>query len=73
MTEKPSTTLPATVEKIIKPIVPTEPERAQIVIEGAEQLWRIILDTYDEGLAASTIAVLVHLYLDVISIPILYS
>jgi protein involved in polysaccharide export with SLBB domain len=40
MTEKPSTTLPATVEKIIKPIVPTEPERAQIVIEGADHLYR---------------------------------
>jgi predicted DNA-binding antitoxin AbrB/MazE fold protein len=32
--------LPATVEKIIKPIVPTEPERAQIVIEGADHLYR---------------------------------
>jgi protein involved in polysaccharide export with SLBB domain len=40
MTEKPSTTLPATVEKIIKPIVPTEPERAHIVIEGADHLYR---------------------------------
>src|SRR5437867_12365900 len=30
---KPSTTLPGTVEKIIKPVVPSEPEKAQINIE----------------------------------------
>ena len=32
--DKPSTTLPGTVEKIIKPIDPSEPEKAQIHIEG---------------------------------------
>jgi hypothetical protein len=42
MTKKPSTTLPATVEKIIKPIVPGESEKAQIAIEGAEHLYREI-------------------------------
>jgi len=40
MSEKPSTTLPATVEKIIKPIVPAEPERAQIVVHGADHLYK---------------------------------
>ena len=40
MSEKPSTTLPATVEKIIKPITPDEPEKAQISIEGADHLYR---------------------------------
>ena len=40
MTEKPSTTLPATVEKIIKPLVPTEPEKAQIAVHGADHLYR---------------------------------
>jgi hypothetical protein len=40
MSEKPSTTLPATVEKIIKPIAPGEPEKAQIAIEGADHLYR---------------------------------
>ncbi len=40
MSEKPSTTLPATVEKIIKPLYPTEPEKAQIAVEGADQLYR---------------------------------
>jgi hypothetical protein len=40
MTEKPSTTLPATVEKIIKPIAPGEPEKAQIAVEGADHLYR---------------------------------
>jgi hypothetical protein len=40
MSEKPSTTLPATVEKIIKPVYPSEPERAQIAVEGADHLYR---------------------------------
>jgi hypothetical protein len=42
MSEKPSTTLPATVEKIIKPITPGDPEKAQIAIEGADHLYREI-------------------------------
>lgn len=42
MSEKASTTLPATVEKIIKPLTPTEPEKAQIAIEGADHLYREI-------------------------------
>jgi uncharacterized protein YfaS (alpha-2-macroglobulin family) len=42
MTEKPSTTLPGTVEKIIKSPYPSEPEKAQIAIEGAEHLYREI-------------------------------
>ena len=40
--DKPSTTLPGSVEKIIKPIDPREPEKAQIAIEGAEHLYREI-------------------------------
>ncbi|MFZ0198248.1 MAG: hypothetical protein WB523_16075 [Candidatus Sulfotelmatobacter sp.] len=40
MSEKPSTTLPATVEKIIKPPFPSEPERAQIAVHGADHLHR---------------------------------
>lgn len=40
MSEKPSTTLPAVVEKIIKPIFPSEPEKAQIAIHGADHLYR---------------------------------
>ena len=40
--EKPSTTLPGTVEKIIKPILAGEAEKAQIDIEGAEELYREI-------------------------------
>ena len=42
MSEKPSTTLPGTVEKIIKPISPEEPEKAQIAIHGADDLYREI-------------------------------
>jgi uncharacterized protein YfaS (alpha-2-macroglobulin family) len=38
--EKPSVTLPATVEKVIKPADPRLPEKAQIAIEGAEELYR---------------------------------
>lgn len=42
MNEKPSTTLPGTVEKIIKSPFPSEPERAQITVEGADHLYREI-------------------------------
>jgi hypothetical protein len=42
MTEKPSVTLPGTVEKIIQPAKPGEPEKAQISIEGADDLYREI-------------------------------
>jgi hypothetical protein len=42
MSEKPSTTLPGTVEKIIKPMSPNEPEKAQIAVEGADDLYKEI-------------------------------
>jgi hypothetical protein len=40
--EKVSTTMAATVEKIIKPLVSGEPEKAQISVEGADHLYREI-------------------------------
>ena len=40
--EKPSVTLPGTVEKIIPSVHPSEPEKAQIGIEGADHLYREI-------------------------------
>ena len=40
MNEKPSTTLPATVEKIVKSPFPQEPDKAQIIVEGADHLYR---------------------------------
>ena len=40
--EKVAITLPGSVEKIIPPILPTEPEKAQIVVEGADDLYREI-------------------------------
>ena len=40
MSEKPSTTLPATVEKIIKSPSPEVPDKAQITVEGADHLYR---------------------------------
>jgi hypothetical protein len=43
MPEKPSVTLPGTVEKIIVPLDPAEPEKAQINIEeGADPLYKEI-------------------------------
>jgi hypothetical protein len=41
-TEKATVTLPGTVEKIIPPVVPSEPEKAQIAVHGAEELYREI-------------------------------
>ena len=40
--QKATVTLPAIVEKIIKPAHPREPEKAQIAIEGADDLYREI-------------------------------
>ncbi len=42
MTDKPSTSLSGTVEKIIKPVNPAEPEKAQINVEQADHLYREI-------------------------------
>jgi hypothetical protein len=40
--EKISTTMPGVVEKIIKPLNPEDPEKAQITVEGADHLFREI-------------------------------
>jgi len=40
--EKPSTTLPGTVERIIKPWLPGDPEKAEISVQGADDLYREI-------------------------------
>jgi len=40
MSDKSSTTLPATVEKIIKSPFPSMPEKAQLAVEGADHLYR---------------------------------
>jgi hypothetical protein len=40
--EKPAVTLPGTVEKIIPPVTPSAPEKAQIAVEGADELYREI-------------------------------
>jgi hypothetical protein len=42
MSQTASITLPAIVEKIIKPLTPGEPEKAQIAIEGGDDLYREI-------------------------------
>jgi hypothetical protein len=40
--EKVAVTLSGTVEKIIPPITPNQPEKAQISVEGAEDLYKEI-------------------------------
>jgi hypothetical protein len=40
MTKKATAAKPAIVEKILKSPDPTEPEKAQILVEGADQLYR---------------------------------
>jgi hypothetical protein len=40
--DKPAVTLPGTVEKIIPAIGPSEPEKVQIAVEGADELYREI-------------------------------
>ena len=42
MAEKHSVTLPGTVEKVINSATPNEPEKAQIAVEGADDLYREI-------------------------------
>ena len=42
MTEKPSVTLPGTVELIIMPLQSNQPEKAQISVEGADDMYREI-------------------------------
>jgi hypothetical protein len=42
MTEKSSVTLPGTVERIIQPVDPSLPDKAQIAVEGADDLYREI-------------------------------
>lgn len=42
MKEKPSVTLPGKVKKIIAPPVPSEPEKAEINVEGADPLYEEI-------------------------------
>ena len=41
MSDKPAVTLPGTVEKIIPPVA-GEPEKAQIAVDGADDLYREI-------------------------------
>jgi hypothetical protein len=40
--DKPTVTLPATVEKIVQPVNPKNPEMVEIHIEGADPLYREI-------------------------------
>jgi hypothetical protein len=42
MSEKPSAKLPGTVERIIPSPFPSQPEKAQIAVEGADHLYREI-------------------------------
>ena len=42
MSEKAATTLPGTVQKIIRPPHPDLPEKAEIAVEGADELYKEI-------------------------------
>jgi hypothetical protein len=42
MSDRPSVTVPGKVEKIIQSLTPSIPEKAQITIQGAEELFREI-------------------------------
>ena len=42
MSDRPSVTVPGKVEKIIQSLTPPIPEKAQITIQGAEELFREI-------------------------------
>jgi hypothetical protein len=42
MKEIASATLPGTVEAVIKSLVPSEPEKAQIAVEGADHRHKVI-------------------------------
>jgi hypothetical protein len=42
MAKKPSTTKPGKVQKIIKSPDPSDPEKAEIAVEGADELYREI-------------------------------
>jgi hypothetical protein len=42
MSDKPSATMPGTVQKIIKPPAPRDPEKAEIAVERADELYREI-------------------------------
>ncbi len=42
MAQKPSTVRPGTVQKIIKPVMSGEPEKAEIAVEGADELYKEI-------------------------------
>ena len=38
--EQPSVTMPGTVDKIIPSVLPSQPEKAQIAVEGADRRYR---------------------------------
>jgi len=42
MSKKPKVTKPGTVKKIIKPPIPVGPEKAEIEVDGADDLYREI-------------------------------
>ena len=42
MPKKPKTKKPGKVRKVIKPIIPSEPEKAEIEVHGADDLYKEI-------------------------------
>jgi hypothetical protein len=67
MTEKPRATRPGVVEKIIKPLYPNDPEKAQIVIEGADHLYKEIrIENALEDNQGNKVKLKEHAHVDVV-------
>jgi hypothetical protein len=66
-TEKLKVTKPGVVEKIIKSPYPDEPEKAQIVVEGADHLYREIrIDNTLEDAKGNKVKLKEHAEVDVV-------
>jgi hypothetical protein len=67
MTEKPKVTKPGVVEKIIKSRYPGEPEKAQIAVEGADDLYKEIrIDNTLEDEKGNKVKLKEHAEVDVV-------
>jgi len=67
MTEKPKVTKPGVVEKIIKSPYPGEPEKAQIAVEGADDLYKEIrIDNTLEDEKGNKVKLKEHAEVDVV-------
>jgi hypothetical protein len=67
MTEKPKAIRPGVVEKIIKPLYPNDPEKAQIAVEGADHLYKEIrIENTLEDAEGNKVKLKEHAHVDVV-------